>query len=302
MHARRSVPVVLVACVAAWLAPEGRAHAQDDPAQQVPVPADDEYADTDPSALTDFRPALDPYGSWQDDATYGTVWTPDAAQVGPGFEPYDTAGGWDYSDGDPVWVSDYAWGWVCFHYGRWAWSDGRWVWIPGREYAGAWVSWSVGDEEFAWVGWAPMAPTFGWWGGSAASLGIGSSEPWLFTPYSQFVGPNVAARAVPGSRAGAVPSHSRPFTHARPRVNAAPVPVGPPPAVVGIDAAHVTFPALPAREVRARQLGRPSSAVALGAHAPTPHAVRGARPSGASGAWGGAMRGGPRANPSRGRR
>src|SRR4051812_42518340 len=31
--------------------------------------ADEAYADTDPSALTDFREPLAPYGSWQEDAS-----------------------------------------------------------------------------------------------------------------------------------------------------------------------------------------------------------------------------------------
>ena len=35
--------------------------------------SDDEYADTDPSALTEFKPALAPYGAWVDDSTYGTI-------------------------------------------------------------------------------------------------------------------------------------------------------------------------------------------------------------------------------------
>src|SRR5438067_8591850 len=33
----------------------------------------DEYADTDPAALQDFKPALDGHGAWVDDSTYGTV-------------------------------------------------------------------------------------------------------------------------------------------------------------------------------------------------------------------------------------
>jgi len=93
------------------------AHAQaaDDQGQAVPVPPDDEYADTDPSALTDFRPALDPYGTWVDDGTYGTAWTPNQDEVGADFVPYDSDGQWDYVDGDYLWVSAFAWGWVCFH-------------------------------------------------------------------------------------------------------------------------------------------------------------------------------------------
>ena len=34
-----------------------------------------EYADTDPSALTEFKPALDGHGAWVDDSTYGTATT-----------------------------------------------------------------------------------------------------------------------------------------------------------------------------------------------------------------------------------
>ena len=138
-----ALPVALATTLA--VAPS---HAQSDADRVIEVPQTDDYADTDPSALTDFRPALDPYGNWVDDPSYGLVWTPNAEQVGTGFQPYETSGSWDYADGDPVWVSNYAWGWVCFHYGRWAWSGGRWVWIPGREYAGAWVSWRLGDDAF----------------------------------------------------------------------------------------------------------------------------------------------------------
>src|SRR5580658_4597889 len=42
----------------------------------------DSYADTDPTALTDFHATLDPHGTWMDDPTYGTVWVPNTAEVG----------------------------------------------------------------------------------------------------------------------------------------------------------------------------------------------------------------------------
>lgn len=274
------------------------ARAQTDPEQTVPVPPGDEYADTDPSALTDFRTALDPNGTWQDDPSYGTVWTPDPAQVGSAFQPYDTEGSWDYADGDPVWVSNYSWGWVCFHYGRWAWSGARWVWIPGREYAGAWVNWRMGDDGFGYVGWAPMPPSWVWWQGSPTMLGFQSVEPWLFSEWGQFLAADVGSRAVPGNRAGAIASHTHPYVRAQPHVVAAPVPQGPPAAALGIDVSRAALPPLSAREVRARQLGRSSTALALGAHAPTPHIVRAAPRTG------GAARGAPamHAVPSRGRR
>ena len=128
----------------------------------------DAYDDNDPAALNDFHPALDSHGQWVDDPTYGTVWVPAAAEVGPDFTPYQTAGHWAYDGNDYVWVSDYDWGWAPFHYGRWVYADRGWAWIPGREYRGAWVNWGA-DDGYGYVGWYPMGPTFLWRGGVAVS-------------------------------------------------------------------------------------------------------------------------------------
>ena len=54
------------------------------------------YADTDPAALTDFHSTLEPYGTWTDDPTYGTVWVPSPSVVGEDFSPYVSAGHWVY--------------------------------------------------------------------------------------------------------------------------------------------------------------------------------------------------------------
>src|SRR5882724_6357902 len=51
-------------------------------------------ADTDPSALGDFHDSLAPYGTWEEDATYGTVWVPASTVVGADFTPYVSAGHW----------------------------------------------------------------------------------------------------------------------------------------------------------------------------------------------------------------
>src|SRR5262249_46718811 len=150
----------------------------------IAIGADTEtYADTDPSALTDFRTTLDPYGSWYEDATYGTVWVPAASVVGTDFTPYVTAGHWAYDD-DYIWVSDYEWGWAPFHYGRWVWISGRgWSWIPGRTYAGAWVSWRYGYDDWAYIGWAPLPPTWYWYGGVAVGIGFVPRAPFVFCGY-----------------------------------------------------------------------------------------------------------------------
>src|SRR5579859_6476331 len=151
------------------------------PAQDIPIGVDaDAYADTDPSALTDYRATLEPYGTWVDDPDYGTIWVPNQDAVGADFVPYVSAGHWVYDD-DYVWVSDYEWGWVPFHYGRWVWVGGRrWAWVPGRVYAGAWVDWRVGDDEWAYVGWAPMPPLWIWRGGVAVGIGFVPWEPYSF--------------------------------------------------------------------------------------------------------------------------
>jgi hypothetical protein len=141
--------------------------------------ADLDATDTDPSALSDFHDALAPYGQWVDDPQYGTIWQPNPAVVGADFTPYQTAGHWTY-DNDYTWVSDYDWGWAPFHYGRWTSMGPRgWGWIPGKEYAGAWVTWRNGDDGYGYVGWAPTAPSYYWRGGAAVVL----TTPWFEPSY-----------------------------------------------------------------------------------------------------------------------
>lgn len=141
---------------------------------------EDEYVDTDPSALTDFREPLAPHGAWVEDPTYGTVWVPSATVVGADFAPYQTAGHWAMTEDEEwVWVSDYEWGYIPFHYGRWVWISGRgWSWIPGRTYAPSWVIWRVSD--YGYIGWAPMPPAYYWSGGSAVGLWVVPPAPYVF--------------------------------------------------------------------------------------------------------------------------
>lgn len=251
-----------------------------DPGQETQVQAaGDAYADTDPSALTDFQPTLDPHGTWIDDSTYGTVWTPNAEEVGADFAPYVSAGHWAYDD-DYVWQSDYTWGWAPFHYGRWVWiRDRGWSWIPGRLYANAWVVWRVGDESTAFVGWAPAPPVWGWRGGVAGMFGSAPVEPFFFLPSRDVFSPSIGPRLVSGDQANAVASHTRPYVRAAPTVGLplqpAAVTLGPPPAALGIDASRIPRVArTDAMILRARQFARPSTAQPLGARPPVPHVVR----------------------------
>ncbi len=274
----RGTPALFAAASAAVAIAGAPASAQEQGDPDWPQPPPDEYPDTDPSALTDFRPALDPYGTWVADPTYGTAWTPNPNEVGPSFQPYDTGGQWDYVNGEYSWVSDFAWGWVCFHYGRWVWSAGQWLWIPGRAYSGAWVEWRVGDDGFAMIGWEPMPPSWVWYDGMPVLLDVAPREPWTFAAPGDLFGPGLPSRSATGSAAGPALGHSRPYVRAQPGVNPAPSPRvlahGPPLDRFGLDAGRIAHPIPNAGELRARQLAHPSSAVTLGARAPAGRVLR----------------------------
>ncbi|MBM4357356.1 MAG: hypothetical protein FJ096_04525 [Deltaproteobacteria bacterium] len=179
-------------------------------------------ADADPSALVEFRGVLEPYGRWLEDPTYGTVWVPSTASVGPDFAPYRTAGHWAIADdGQWLWVSDYDWGYVPFHYGRWVWLETLgWAWIPGRVYAPAWVLWRTGLYGYDYVGWAPMPPSFVWMNGLAVGVVWGLAVPWWFCPSAYLFTPGwyrhivhdraIAQRLVANSRVSGAPAPAAP--------------------------------------------------------------------------------------------
>jgi hypothetical protein len=240
-------------------------------AQQAPV--DDGYADTDPSALQDFRGTLSPYGTWQDDPTYGTVWVPSASVVGSDFTPYVSAGHWSYDDDQYVWVSDYDWGWAPFHYGRWVYGTPTgWAWIPGRRYAGAWVSWRYGMGDWgSYVGWAPLAPTWGWRSGVAFGYGFAPRMPYSFCASGELFAPRVGGVVIAGPQAGVVAANTRPWAAGAGggRVTANPAVAGPPPSVLHIPATAVVSGAAANRGVvQARAFARPSTAMPLGGSTP----------------------------------
>ncbi len=155
-----------------------------------PKPAKGELADSDPRAIADFRKELERSGEFLVDEKYGTVWVPDPALVGDDFAPYVTHGRWALNENDDwVWMSDFSFGNIVFHYGRWVYiPEVGWAWIPGRKYAPAWVEWRVPDEgagsetQIDYVGWAPTPPTFVWYGGVAYSYGYVPVSSWVYCP------------------------------------------------------------------------------------------------------------------------
>ncbi len=146
--------------------------------------------------MTQFDQTLAGHGTWVDDPQYGRIWVPNSAEVGDGFAPYQTAGRWALDDqSEWLWVSDYSWGYVPFHYGRWLWVPARgWGWIPGRVYAPAWVSWRVGPSGY--VGWAPMAPRHYWWRGAAVGFGHRPVSAYCFAPTGHVFAHDVGAYVV----------------------------------------------------------------------------------------------------------
>jgi hypothetical protein len=148
-------------------------------------PSEDEYEDADSQrrAVGEFSPHLSPYGYWVDDSVYGRVWVPNRSVVGSNFRPYVSGGHWELTaDDDWLWVSDYPFGWVTFHYGRWAWLSGGlgWGWVPGYVYSPAWVDFRVGSSGY--VGWGPVPPYSVWRGGVFVSLGVRRPIPYIFCP------------------------------------------------------------------------------------------------------------------------
>jgi hypothetical protein len=130
--------------------------------QAAALPATEPAAASDESATTDedkvgyqtFHDRLAPYGQWINHPRWGTVWRP--TSVGANFKPYAN-GHWENTDAyGTVWVSDYAWGDVPFHYGRWGYDPSYgWLWVPGYVWSPAWVVWRAGNGD---IGWLPMPP------------------------------------------------------------------------------------------------------------------------------------------------
>lgn len=103
-----------------------------------------------------FYDTLTPYGAWVDVDGYGRCWRPTVAINSSGWQPYRDRGRWVHTDAGWYWMSDYSWGSVAFHYGRWF-SHPRWGWCwwPDTVWAPSWVTWRYDNDN---CGWAPLPP------------------------------------------------------------------------------------------------------------------------------------------------
>ena len=153
-----------------------------------------------------FQAELSPYGNWVQVPGYGLCWQPAQAVADPLWRPYLDGGYWSYTDDGWYWQSDYPWGSVAFHYGRWFRLGGIWTWAPGYDYAPAWVCWREAD---GYNGWAPLPPAAVYhagiglyYNGAVAvdvDFGLGAAD-FAFVPYDHFWEHNLRFYHVPHDR------------------------------------------------------------------------------------------------------
>ena len=74
-----------------------------------------------------FHDQLAPYGTWMEVPGHGRCWRPGVSATDPFWRPYCEQGHWIYTEGGWFWQSDYPWGEIAFHYGRWFKDGAGWV-------------------------------------------------------------------------------------------------------------------------------------------------------------------------------
>jgi ABC-type transporter Mla MlaB component len=136
--------------------------------QQIADRLDDGYG---PHGHLQFEEVLATHGTWIETAELGRVWVPSVGETGTDFWPYRTGGHWTLTEYGWTWSSDWSWGWLPFHYGRWAFlPDHGWCWVPGTLWGPAWVAWRQGK---AYIAWAPLPPR-----GMNLGRPLGRMSPW----------------------------------------------------------------------------------------------------------------------------
>lgn len=104
-----------------------------------------------------FHNQLAPFGTWVDVGGGTMYWHPDEAiAANPDWRPYYDMGHWVHTENGLFWQSDYTWGDIPFHYGRWVLDPVRgWLWAPDFTWGPAWVFWRHAEVD-ASIGWAPL--------------------------------------------------------------------------------------------------------------------------------------------------
>jgi len=131
-------------------------------------------AEPEAATLETLSESISPYGRWIEVPGLGRVWQPYDRVVGPGFQPYVSGGRWIQADAGWVFESDWPFGSVVFHYGRWHLAgDLGWVWIPGTEWAPSWC-----DDRVA--GYLNPAPHRRYWYAPRHRFAYRSARPGIW--------------------------------------------------------------------------------------------------------------------------
>ncbi len=175
------------------------------------------------ASFSSFHDQLAPYGTWLEIPGYGWSWRPAEAAMDPSWRPYSDRGHWVYSDDGWFWQSDYAWGVIPFHYGRWF-SDARygWLWAPDYTWGPAWVCWRHAE---GYCGWAPLPPGARFEAGVglvfrngrvAADFDFGLSDRYFtFVAYNHFWEPDLRLHILPRAEVSIVFRNSHVFNDFR---------------------------------------------------------------------------------------
>ena len=213
----------------------------------------------EPATVTYFQDSLAPYGNWVQVEGYGTCWQPSVTVINTTWRPYCDGGRWIYTDCGWYWQSDYAWGGVAFHYGRWFYAPSYgWCWWPNTVWGPSWVTWR---SSSAYCGWAPLPPYacysagvgFTYYG-SGVSVGFGfglGAGCYTFVPWHGFCQSRPWVYSVPHHKVGPIYAESHVINHMSPGHGQAPF-------NHGIEVNHVTARAgrdVPRGTVREVQAG-----------------------------------------------
>ena len=83
-------------------------------------------------------------GAWLQLAGKAWVWQPRTLHADPAWRPYLHGGSWTLHDDNWFWTSEYQWGAIVFHYGRWLEVENLgWLWVPATQWCPAWVDWRL---------------------------------------------------------------------------------------------------------------------------------------------------------------
>jgi hypothetical protein len=126
---------------------------------QVPASGDSNSPPADAAQrLAYYQTQLGPYGKWVVISDNGSCWVPDEIASQQSWRPYVDHGQWSYTDAGWFWQSDYPWGDIVFHYGRWVGHPQyHWAWAPGYVWAPSWVKIDVNTNDQV-MAVAPLPP------------------------------------------------------------------------------------------------------------------------------------------------